>query len=612
MWSRKIQITIFISALATSAAFSQDTIVKPDTSRIYKNIETYSKRNRFNNFLYQLIFKPVSIISKKDIKKKSYRKLVQKPYTTFQGKIIRKINIVTLDPFGNSVTDTSMVSQNKLSRAGNSLHIRSRDITIKNLLMIRENEQFNSFFVKESERLIRSQVFVHDVFFYPVLAGAKKDSVDIYIRELDNWSLSAAGSLSTSHIKAGVTDKNFLGYGQEFQNVFSRNISTGISAFNTFYFIPNIKTSYINALLHFGIDGYGNIRKSVDIERPFYSPYAKWAGGIYLSTQVRKDSLKYLNPLYGPLNFKLRTQDLWAGKAIRIFQGTSEEDIASNLILGIRYLRMKYNQKPSDINDPYNIYANQDFYLAEIGISARKYVQDTYIFKYGTIEDVPVGRVFEITGGYQLRNSFWRPYLGMKFSIGNYNEWGYLSANAEYGSFYRSGHAEQGVINASLNYFTGLFEIGKWKFRQFVKPQVTLGINRFPYDSLTLNDKYGLDGFNSTTLSGTNRILLTLQTQSYAPWNLFGFHFGPFLECSVGMLGDAISGFKNRTLYSQFGFGILIKNENLIFSTFQISVSFFPSIPGNGTDIFKMNSLISSDFGFRDFEIDRPKPVIYR
>jgi len=612
MLSKKIQIVIFVSALATTTAFAQDTIVKTDTAKLYRNIETYSKRNKFNTFFYRLIFKPVTIISKKDLKKKSYKKLVQKPYTTFQGKIIRKINIVTLDPFGNSVSDSSAVSQNKLTKAGNSLHIRSRDITIRNLLMIRENEPFNSFFVKESERLIRNQKFVHDVFFYPVLAGAKKDSVDLYIRELDNWSLSASGSISTSHINASVTDKNFLGYGQEFQNVFSRNITTGISAFNTYYFIPNLKTSYINTLLHFGIDGYGNIRKSVDFERPFYSPYAKWAGGISLSSQVRKDSLKYLGPLYGPLNFKLRTQDFWAGKAIRIFEGTTEEDLATNLILGLRYLRMRYNEKPSDINDPLNIYANQDFYLAEIGISARKYVQDTYIFKYGTIEDVPVGRVFELTGGYQLRNNFWRQYLGMRFSIGNYREWGYLSANAEYGSFFRSGHAEQGVINASLNYFTGLFEIGKWKFRQFVKPQITIGINRFSYDSLTLNNKYGLVGFNSPTLSGTNRILLTLQTQSYAPWNLAGFHFGPFLECSVGMLGDAISGFKNRTIYSQIGFGILIKNENLIFNTFQISVSFYPSIPGNGMNIFKMNSLTTSDFGFRDFEIERPKPVIYR
>ena len=118
-----------------------------------------------------------------------------------------------------------------------------------------------------------------------------------------------------------------------------------------------------------------------------------------------------------------------------------------------------------------------------------------------------------------------------------------------------------------------------------------LGLHRFEYDSLTINDRYGLDGFNSPTLSGTNRMLLTLQTQSYSPWNLAGFHFGPFLVCSFGMLGDAVSGFSNKRLYSQLGFGVLIKNENLVFNSFQISISFFPSIPGYGQNIFKMKLL---------------------
>jgi hypothetical protein len=319
-----------------------------------------------------------------------------------------------------------------------------------------------------------------------------------------------------------------------------------------------------------------------------------------------------MNPFYIPLNLKFKTQDFWVGKAIQIFNGSTEEEQATNLVLSLRYLRIRYLQKPTDINDPLQIYSNEDFYMGGIGISTRKYVQDKFIFKYGTIEDVPVGRVLELKGGYQLRNNSWRPYLGMRFSFGNYNEWGYMGSNFEYGTFFHQSHTEQGVITFSVNYFTGLFEIGSWKFRQFVKPQITIGLNRFPYDSLTLNDGYGIDGFNSIGFSGTNRLLFMLQTQSYAPWNLIGFHFGPFLVCSLGMLGDAISGFKNRKLYSQLGFGVLIKNENLVFNTFQISISFYPIIPGTGQNIFKMNSFSTTDFGFRDFEIGEPAPVLYR
>ena len=77
------------------------------------------------------------------------------------------------------------------------------------------------------------------------------------------------------------------------------------------------------------------------------------------------------------------------------------------------------------------------------------------------------------------------------------------------------------------------------------------------------------------------------------------------------MLGNAAEGFKNSKVYSQIGLGVLIKNDNLVFSSFQISISFYPAIPGIGQDIFKMNSFRTTDFGFRDFEIGKPGEVIY-
>ena len=76
------------------------------------------------------------------------------------------------------------------------------------------------------------------------------------------------------------------------------------------------------------------------------------------------------------------------------------------------------------------------------------------------------------------------------------------------------------------------------------------------------------------------------------------------------MLGNEVSGFKNSKVYSQIGLGVLIKNEKLVFNTFQISIAFYPVIPGRGKNIFKFNSFKSTDFGFRDFEIGKPATVI--
>ncbi|MDP4208208.1 MAG: hypothetical protein Q8928_05275 [Bacteroidota bacterium] len=607
----KKKITLFfVSFCISQFAFAQQTPVKTDSTHLYKTIETYSKRSKFGSFMYKLIFKPVAIISKKKVKRKVYKKLIQKPYSAFEGKTIRHINIETLDPFGYSIADTLVTSQNFLFNAGNKLHVKSQHITIRNLLLIRENQVFDSLLVKESERLVRSRGYVHDVSFYIKAPSQKSDSVDIFIRELDNWSLVPEVIASTSRNTIILTDKNFLGFGHEFQNAFTRNFRSGINSFKANYYIPNFKNTYIGTMLNYDVDGYGNFNKSLAIDRPFYTPFAKWAAGVSFASQLKKDSLRDINSVYAPVKFKFNTQDYWAGKALQIFKGNTEEERVTNLIMAMRYLHVRYFEKPSPDYDPLHIYSSENFFLARIGISTRKYVQDRFIFNHGVIEDVPVGKVYGFTGGYQYKNNSWRRYLGMQFSFGNYNEWGYLSGNFEYGTFFHASHTEQGVLTAGANYFSGLFEIGKWKFRQFVKPQVAIGINSLSYDSLTLNNEHGLDGFNSTLLTGTRRLLLTLQTQSYAPWKFIGFRFGPYLTFSMGMLGDAQTGFKNRKVYSQIGLGVLIKNENLVINTFQISIAFYPIIPGKGSDIFKFNSFRTTDFGFRDFEIGKPTMVV--
>jgi len=613
MWFRKCFILFFVLILTSDFASAQQDSVKTDSTKIYKNIETYSRQSKLKTFVFRLIFKPVTPDTKnKKVGKKTYKKLIQKPYSTFEGKIIRNIDVVTLDPFGYSASDTSVGKQNILSKAGNWMHIKTHNITIRNLLLIHKNQPFNSLLVKESERLIRNQKYVHEVSFYVVTAGEKSDSVDIFIRESDKWSIIPGGSISTSGIKVDITDKNILGSGHEFRNAFTRNFTSGINSFTSNYSVPNIRNTYINAKMHFGIDGNNNFIKSIIVDRPFYSPLTKWAAGALVASQFKRDSLKDINSVYVPINLKFSTQDYWAGKAQQIFKGKTEKEFVTNLILTIRYLRIRYSEKPPEQNDPLHIYSNEDFYLGSIGITTRKYVQDKYIFKYGVIEDVPIGKVYSFTGGYQVKNNSRRLYLGMRSSFGDYYEWGYLSTNLEFGTFFHSSQTEQGVFSAGVNYSTGLFEIGKWKFRQFVKPQITIGINRFSYDSLTLNDGYGLDGFNSPALSGSTRLLFTLQTQSYSPFNLIGFRFGPYLTYSLGILGNAVTGFKNSKVYSQIALGVLIKNENLVFKTFQISISFYPLIPGIGQNIFKMNSFKTTDFGFRDFEIEKPVTMIYQ
>lgn len=608
---RKIIFFLFLCVSMSEFAFAQQPPAKKDSTKLYRDIQEFSKKRKSTNFLYQFLFRPVTLPSAQKIKSKKKEKL-PRPYSDFEGKIIRDIHITTLDPFGYSVTDTAKQTQNFLSKAGNGTHVKSQRITIRNLLLIHKNEPFDSLLLKESERLVRSQGYVHEVAFRVVPVGIKSDSVDIYIRELDTWSLIPEASASTEKYTIDVTDKNFLGFGHRFQNVFSRDYIAGTNSFYTNYSIPNIRNTFISSTLHFGIDGLGNYNRSINVDRPFFSPFAKWAAGVYVNQLFRYNSIRMSDSVSVQQNIKYIAEDYWAGNAHQIFKGNTEDARTTNLILAARYYRLRYQERPDELYDPLRNYSNEDFPMAAIGISTRKYVQDKYIFKYGPTEDVPVGQVYGITGGYQVRNNIGRVYAGARFSIGNFIEWGYMSCNLEYGTFFRASRAEQGVFIAGLNYFTDIFEIGKWKFRQFVKPQLTLGINRFSQETITINNENGLRGFSTTSLAGTKKVVVTFQTQSYAPWNVLGFRFGPYLIYSLGILGNDGTGFKNSHMYSQFGLGVLIKNEYLVFDYFQISIAFYPIIPGDGENIFKINSNATTDIGFRDFILGKPGTVVYQ
>ncbi len=598
-------ICLLILLITNGLAFAQETPSSKDSTLLYENIKTYSDRSRFTKLMYRIFYKPVAPAHTQKVKQ---RRLVQQPYSSFEGKTIRKINIIALDPFGTSIGDTIRGSLNFLTRAGNNFHIKTRSNTIRNLLLISKNQEYDSLLIQESERLVRSMSFITDVSFYTLAVPGTTDSVDVFIRELDSWSLIPGGSYSDSRLYFSLRENNLLGLGHSFQNGFVRTHSNGDFAFRTKYFVPNIHNTHINASLQYGTDEYGNKIKSIAFDRPFFSPLAKWGGGISFSQHLHNDSVWTINTM----RYKYNAQDFWAGGSLPVFRGESVYNRSTKIITAARLMRLRFIEKPPESIDTLRFYRDENFYLASIGISTRLYVKDQYIFKFGITEDVPVGKVIGITTGYQEKNNLGRFYFGARLSSGNYFKWGYLSSNFELGTFVHASKAEQGVFRAGANYFTHLIEVGRWKFRQFVKPEVIIGIHRTAYDSLTINNDYGLRGFYSPILSGISRLLLTSQTQSYAPWNFIGFNFGPFLNVSLGMLGDATQGFKAGKVYAQIGLGVLIKNDNLVMNAFQVSISFYPVIPGQGNNIFKLNSFQLTDFGFRDFEIGKPSIVHYR
>ncbi|WP_188050692.1 hypothetical protein [Flavobacterium sp. GP15] len=599
-------VLFFIFFSCFQVAIAQETTVKKDTAAVYNNIKNYSKKNKFTRVMHKLIFR-APVLNKKKIKE------VQRNFDAFEGKIIRNINIVTLDPFGCSETDTARKPKNWAERSGNKLHLKTKRFAIMNLLLIKKNQAFDSYLVKESERLIRTQRYINRVEINPKAIGNSPDSVDISIRVLDSWSLIPKGSVSNTKVNFKIIERNILGTGHQLENKFKNRFSDGKNAYDVAYTVPNIKNTFISSKISYQIDLDNYYSKSIAIDRPFYSPLTKWAGGIYLDQQFRRDSLQDANLKFASQNFKYSTHDIWMGRSFKLFEGNTERERTTNLITSVGFSNIKYLESPSIAYDSTNFYSNQKMGLIGIGISSRKFIRDRYIFQNGIIEDVPIGKIYGLTGGYQYKNSTGRYYLGGRAAFGNFYSWGFLSANFELGSFFEKSNPKQTAFSFQANYFTNLMTMGRWKVRQFAKPQLVLGSNRVPVkgDQISINDNYGLNGF-SIAEYGTKKAIVTLQTQFYSPWDLWGFRLNPYFNYSIAMLGSATKGLHESRAYSKVGIGIIISNDYLVFSSFQLSLSYYPSIPGSGQNIFKTNSFDTTDFGFQDFQLAKPRTVLYQ
>jgi hypothetical protein len=86
---------------------------------VYKDIQTYAKKNKFTKLLHKLIFEPVNVKIKK---KKNIPRIQQK----FEGKIIRNITIETLDPFGYSDVNSNREPKNWAEKTGNRIHLKTK------------------------------------------------------------------------------------------------------------------------------------------------------------------------------------------------------------------------------------------------------------------------------------------------------------------------------------------------------------------------------------------------------------------------------------------------------------------------------------------------------
>lgn len=611
---RRIFTFIVLFVLSLPVFSQNDTVGEKDSAYIYKKIQKFAYKRPITQWMFQGVFKDITTVAPATDAKVQKK---ENPYGEYfkrkQGKIIRSIRIVTIDPFGRVQGDTVAIGRSDLENAGNDLHVKTVPKTIRDLLLFKEGEPLDSIKLIESERLLRAVSYLGEAKIKARNSSGSKDHVDVQVIVRDLWSIDGSAAVSTNSNSMEFSEKNFFGLGHQIRN----DISFGLQSPSDFtsagsYLVPNIERSFVAGTLYYHTSDYDK-GVGISFDRGFFSPLTKWAGGINLNTNNTGIPYKVSDGSTQHLAARSYSEDVWLGRGFTVNNSRFNAYKDPRILIAARVYNKHYTNRPSFIYDTLKLNQGTTSYLSSVSISSRNYYKDKNIYEFGRIEDVPEGRFIALIGGLQV-NEFAkaRPYYGGMFSYGEHIEpIGYLAFNMEYGSFVGERGPEEGVMEMGFHFFNDLWTYRKWGMRQFVSFKLTDGIRRDPRGSIDINGDNGIEGFSSEVLKGVDRGVLSFASVIYLPYKWVGFQFAPFMFASFAGIGPTTNDLLKGKIYQGYGLGVLIRNEFLIIRRMQISFGFYPEIPGVGNDVSKFNSIRVSNLRFADLYFSKPQFIGY-
>lgn len=271
---------------------------------------------------------------------------------------------------------------------------------------------------------------------------------------------------------------------------------------------------------------------------------------------------------------------------------------------------MFQRRPPSEI-DPQLTFRNNWGVLYTLGLSVQQYYKDNYIYRFGSTEDVPEGFITQVTYGIQHPERLpFRHYIGFEIARAKHFDFGYLTGTYAQGTFFNLKLSNDVTHRFNLYYFSNLQRTGEWYFRQFVNYTFVHGENKLPEATTTLSGDE-LYGFNSGSLTGSTKMVLNMESVFYAPYKLIGFKFAPVLQAGFGIIGDHLNPLFKSRLYQGYSLALQIRNENLLNSTFMVSVGMYPFLPDDTRPVFRYNPVTSFTLRVRSFAVGKPSFIGY-
>ena len=513
----------------------------------------------------------------------SFMQKSEASFKPYEGKAIRNIYIVNLS-FSQNVQDTAKNIISTLTRAADRLQSNTKDWMIRDMLFVKKGQLIDPYRLADNERFLRDQSFIKDARIAVRPIEEYPDSVDLYIRLRDVFSWGAEVNASgVNNVKTSIYDANFLGMAQRLQYtlLYDKNRNP-IMGSEIRYRKTSVGGSFINleaaytTINQSGLATENETAYFLSLDRPLYTPNARFAGGLQVSRNQSTNVFEKPIPLFR--DYKYQIGDVWLGYNIGVNkQKRKGSDDRSRRFVSMRYFNQHFDQLPQ--LDSFDLrYTNKRYVLGQLTWYKIDFYKTNYIYGFGRTEDLPVGMTRKVTIGPVQVDSLRRLYAGWEFDHWlvdkHENYWNYTLALGT--NLYKKEFQDNSTL-LNLGWYSRLMDFTKFKIRQYTNISYAGIYNQHVYESLHINNEFGLDDFSTDSIRARQRLSLGTESVLYSRWSILGFKLAFLAFGRATLMTPRQLGFAKGGFFPALGGGIRTRNENLIFGTIEGRFTWFPN-----------------------------------
>ena len=527
-------------------------------------------------------------------------------FENYSGLIVKNIRIKTLKLIGSSVYDTTLneLQDSKMTNFINNLHRSTTESVIHSQLLFKEGDTLNPYILAENERIIRNLNYIDNALFYMNQMG---DSAEIVLVVKDKFSYGLnVNIISDKRQNIKLWNSNLLGLGNEFgfKVEHNQNYDPKVFLSEIYYKINNFRKNFITADLHYKRSPESE-SFAFTSERAYIPSVVNLGGG--LNFEVREYLLPdWVDPEILDNKARYYAANVWSGYQIQL-KNTKKDKIPKFLIPAVGLNNKYYDKRPYIAADTNLFLSNYIYALGSVSLVSQSFVNTFSLLDQGHVITLPTGFSTTFTTGLVFSEFRTLPYFGIEFKTGGVSGVSsYLTTTAQFGTHIYNKKMTDGMLKLDVTHYSPKIKVtDDYQIRLLSSISYTLGINRNLYDSLYLNDQFGILGLSSYKFRGEHRLNSMMQVLCYTPWKFIGFRFTPFLSLNAGFIADAKEPLFERRLVSGYGFGVRLYNKYLVFANIQLRFMYYPNMP-SGIKSVAFDLLDTNEHLFKSFTPGAP------